>query len=171
MAALRDFIVERMEVSLRETFPIDRVRAASRYEENAVEDEPLRLLARVTALQTFVETGDGANLLAGYKRTANILKKETWDAGAAGTAEVEPAEAALADALAVAEPQAVAAIEAERFGDAMSALASLRAPIDAFFENVTVNATDAGIRARRLNLLARFRDAVHRVADFSKIEG
>ena len=78
---------------------------------------------------------------------------------------------ALVDALAVAEPLAVAAIEGERFGDAMSALASLRAPIDAFFENVTVNADDAGVRARRLNLLARFRDAVHRVADFSKIEG
>ena len=80
-------------------------------------------------------------------------------------------ESALADALAAAEPQAATAIEAERFGDAMSALASLRAPIDAFFENVTVNADDPGVRARRLNLLARFRDAVNRVADFSKIEG
>ena len=131
----------------------------------------MRLLARVSALQDFVETGEGANLLAGYKRAANILKKETWGADAAGTSDVAPAEASLADALAVAEPQAIAAIEAERFGDAMAALASLRAPIDAFFDQVTVNADDAAVRARRLGLLARFRDAVNRVADFSKIEG
>ena len=142
-----------------------------RFHNYTIDDDPNRLLARVSALQAFVETSEGANLLAGYKRAANILKKEKWDADAVGTGDVEPAEAALADALAVAEPQAAAAIEAERFGDAMSALASLRAPIDAFFESVTVNATDAGVRARRLNLLARFRDAVHHVADFSKIEG
>ena len=67
--------------------------------------------------------------------------------------------------------QAAAAIEAEDFTAAMSALASLRAPIDAFFDKVTVNDPDADIRARRLNLLLRFRDAVNRVADFSKIEG
>ena len=135
------------------------------------EDDLVRLLTRVKALQAFVETGEGANLLAGYKRAANILKKETWDAGAAGDADVLPDEAALAAALDAAGPTATAAVGAEDFTAAMSALASLRAPIDAFFDKVIVNDPDAGVRARRLNLLARFRDAVHAVADFSKIEG
>jgi glycyl-tRNA synthetase beta chain len=131
----------------------------------------VRLLARVKALQAFVETGEGANLLAGYKRAANILKKETWDASAANEADVLPDEAALVAALDTAAPTATAAIEAENFTAAMSALASLRAPIDAFFDGVMINDPDPAIRARRLNLLARFRDAVHAVADFSKIEG
>ena len=90
---------------------------------------------------------------------------------AATDADVAPEEAALKDALDAAEPTARAAIEAEDFTAAMTALASLRAPIDAFFDKVTVNADVAGVRARRLSLLARFRDAVHAVADFSKIEG
>ena len=80
-------------------------------------------------------------------------------------------EQALIDALDAAEPKASAAIEAEDFTAAMAALASLRAPIDTFFDKVTVNDADAAKRERRLDLLLRFRDAVHRVADFSKIEG
>ena len=135
------------------------------------EDDLVRLLARVKALQAFVETGEGTNLLAGYKRAANILKKETWDASSATAAGVLPDEAALAAALDAAGPTATAAVEAEDFTAAMSALASLRAPIDAFFETVIVNDPDPAVRARRLNLLARFRDAVLAVADFSKIEG
>ncbi|MFM7349683.1 MAG: DALR anticodon-binding domain-containing protein, partial [Erythrobacter sp.] len=83
----------------------------------------------------------------------------------------EPAEQALIDALGLAAPRAAAAVEAEQFADAMAALATLRAPIDRFFEEVTVNDPDASKRAARLALLARFRDAVHRVADFSRIEG
>jgi glycyl-tRNA synthetase beta chain len=78
---------------------------------------------------------------------------------------------ALKSALDAAEPKAAAAIEAEDFEGAMTALATLRAPIDAFFEGVMVNDPDPAVRAFRLGLLARFRDAVHRVADFSKIEG
>jgi glycyl-tRNA synthetase beta chain len=77
---------------------------------------------------------------------------------------------ALLNALEAAEPKAAAAIEAENFEGAMAALATLRAPIDAFFESVMVNDPDPQKRAFRLGLLARFRDAVHRVADFSKIE-
>ena len=77
----------------------------------------------------------------------------------------------LVAALDAAEPKAKAAVESEDFTAAMAALASLRAPIDAFFDKVTVNDPDKPTRARRLNLLARFRDAVHQVADFSKIEG
>ena len=78
---------------------------------------------------------------------------------------------ALIDALDQAEPKAAAAIEKEDFTGAMAALATLRQPIDAFFDHVTVNDPDAAKRERRLNLLMRFRDAVNRVADFSKIEG
>ncbi len=245
------------------------------------EDDLVRLLARVHALQAFVATGEGTNLLAGYKRAANILKKEGWEtpaypaatptsatpakagvsgegagqephdapasAGATNAADTtaalaaaadrstpfgeetarspherrvlaadhegghipqtgeedplvevdtdrtrfapivaelsasesekqlsytpEPAEDALITALDSAEPQAAAAIEREDFEGAMAALASLRAPIDAFFDTVTVNDPDPAKREARLNLLARMRDAVHRVADFSKIEG
>ena len=83
----------------------------------------------------------------------------------------EPAEHALIDALDSAEPLASAAIEREDFEGAMAALASLRAPIDAFFETVTVNDPDPAKRDARLTLLARVRDAVNHVADFSKIEG
>jgi glycyl-tRNA synthetase beta chain len=137
------------------------------------EDDLVRLLARVRALQSFVTTADGSNLLAGYKRAANILKKE--GAGQGTTASLsydpEPAEAALQAALATAEPAAAAAVAREDFEAAMAALATLRAPIDAFFDTVTVNDADPARRDARLGLLARVRTAVHTVADFSKIEG
>ncbi len=135
------------------------------------EDDLVRLLARVKALQEFVETQEGADLLTAYKRAANILKKEKWDPKDAGTASIEPQEKALTDALDKAQPKAAKAVEKEDFTAAMAALASLRSPIDSFFDHVTVNADDKAVRARRLALLARFRDAVNQVADFSKIEG
>ncbi|MEM8694518.1 MAG: glycine--tRNA ligase subunit beta, partial [Pseudomonadota bacterium] len=162
------------------------------------EDDLVRLLARVKALQAFLKTADGANLLAGYKRAANILKKEgrgesraPAKAGAqsdgadeAESVELdsglrrntpsyspEPEEALLREALERAEPEAEAAIEAEDFEGAMAVLATLRKPIDAFFDTVTVNDEDPVKRASRLHMLERMRDAVHRVADFSKIEG
>ena len=134
------------------------------------EDDLVRLLARVHALQAFVGSEDGTNLLAGYKRAANILKKEEFTAGAVNPAP-EPAEAALIAALDAAAPLADAAIAAEDFTAAMAALATLRAPIDAFFDSVTVNADDPAVRAARLGLLSSFRAAVHKVADFSRIEG
>ena len=193
------FVIERLKVQQREASVrhdvIDAVFVL------AGADDLVRLLARVAALQAFVEGPDGANLLAGYKRAANILRKESWPPaqgieqtgeedplaevedpilaraiaeqalGAALPADAPEAEHALVAALDEAEPRARAALEAEAFGEAMAALASLRAPIDAFFEAVTVNDADSALRKRRLNLLARFRDAVHGVADFSKIEG
>tara|TARA_R110001592_G_scaffold313513_2_gene588943 strand:- start:1218 stop:2096 length:879 start_codon:yes stop_codon:yes gene_type:complete len=141
------------------------------------EDDLVRLLARVKALQAFVETTDGVNLLAGYKRASNILKKEAGDRSSdEQNAESlsytpEKAEKALIDALDAAQPEVTAAIEAEQFETAMTALAALRGPIDQFFEDVTVNDDDETKREARLALLARFRNAVHQVADFSKIEG
>jgi glycyl-tRNA synthetase beta chain len=200
---LLDFFADRLKVQQREAGVrhdlIDAVFALGG------EDDLVRLLARVHALQSFMDTEDGANLLAGYKRAANILKKEDWH-GAEGeiarTGEedplaivddpdlkavvaakmeqrhaselsyaVEPAEKALMDALAKSEPAASRAIEDEDFSAAMGALAALRAPIDRFFEEVTVNADEENKRAHRLDLLARFRAAVHKVADFSRIEG
>ena len=169
--ALLDFFADRLKVQQREAGVrhdlIDAVFALGG------EDDLVRLLARVNALQAFVGTEDGANLLAGYKRAANILKKEGYAPSPAQGErfEEEPAEAALRAALDAAEPAAARAVAAEDFEGAMAALASLRAPIDAFFDRVTVNDADPARREARLALLARVRDAVHRVADFSRIEG
>lgn len=138
------------------------------------EDDLVRLLTRVTTLQRFIETEEGTNLLAGYKRAANILKKEGWDGGRRSSFfsyQPEPAEEALDSALDAAEPRAAAALKREDYEGAMAALAILRAPIDAFFDSVTVNDPDAHKRETRLILLARMRYAVHQVADFSRIEG
>jgi glycyl-tRNA synthetase beta chain len=136
------------------------------------EDDLVRLLARVKALQAYITTTEGANLLAAYKRAANILKQaEGVDAAAPAPAELVTEEVALRTALDAAEPKAAAALSVEDFEGAMAALATLRAPIDAFFEGVMVNDPDPAKRAFRLGLLARFRDAVTQVADFSKIEG
>ncbi|AOL23587.1 glycyl-tRNA synthetase beta chain [Erythrobacter litoralis] len=202
---LLEFFADRLKVQQREAGVrhdlIDAVFALGG------EDDLVRLLARVHALQSFVETENGANLLAGYKRAANILKKEEWDAApphagepvaetseedplalagkpefdeafgrGAGSRvdalshEPEPAERALIEALDAAAPQAAKAVEEERFEDAMKALASLRAPIDAFFDEVTVNDDNPDKRSSRLDLLARFTRAVGQVADFSRIE-
>ncbi len=190
--ALQDFFADRLKVQQKEAGVrhdlIDAVFALGG------EDDLVRLLARVKALQSFVATDDGTNLLAGYKRAANILKKEaptqsvmpakagisggaseTETLAVAGAAPLpytpEPAEAELIAALDAAEPRASAAVQAEDFEGAMGALASLRAPIDAFFDKVTVNDSDPDKRLARLALLARVRDAVHAVADFSKIAG
>lgn len=171
---LLDFFADRLKVQQREAGVrhdlIDAVFALGG------EDDLVRLLARVKALQAFIGTDDGANLLAGYKRAANILKAEAKkgelpSAPDAPTYTPEPAEAALIAALGAAAPKAEAAVAAEDFEGAMAALASLRAPIDGFFEDVTVNDSDPEKRAFRLALLVRVRDAVHRVADFSRIEG
>jgi glycyl-tRNA synthetase beta chain len=209
LTTVPDFLLDRLQVQQRDKgVRHDLIQASSRW--SGRQDGRLdRIVQRAIALQNFVETPEGTNLLAGYKRAANILKKEKWDLprvmasrgeqgipqtgeedplvlveepaiaeavaemalGSAAPADAPAEEAALVAALDAAEPKAVAAVEAEDFTGAMAALASLRAPIDTFFDKVTVNDADSAVRARRLNLLARFRDAVHRVADFSKIEG
>jgi glycyl-tRNA synthetase beta chain len=199
------FLIERLKVQQREAGVshdmIDAVVAVETGGDN------VRMVRRVHALQDFIKTEEGADLLTAYKRAANILKKENWTAPevmssveeqgipqtgeedplvlvddpiladaiaemAEGTAGADlPEEKALIAALEKAEPKAAAAIDKEDFTGAMAALASLRKPIDDFFDHVTVNDPDSAKRERRLNLLLRFRDAVNQVADFSKIEG
>lgn len=145
--------------------------------ETAANDDLLLIVRRVEALGKFLDTDDGKNLLAGTKRAANILRDEEKKAGAAFDGAVDPAllteseEKALAAALDTALPAAQAAAEREDFASAMTALASLRAPVDAFFEKVRVNADDPAVRANRLRLLNRIREATLAVADFSKVGG
>jgi glycyl-tRNA synthetase beta chain len=139
-------------------------------------DDLLQVVRKVRALQALVESPDGTNLLAGYKRAANILAAEAKK-GTAVAASVDaglfetPEEKALFAALSAAETAVSAAIASEGYEEAMAVLATLRAPIDAFFDRVMVNAEDAKIRGNRLALLSRIRDAVNAVADFSKIAG
>jgi len=179
---LVDFLGDRLKIQQREAGVrhdlIDAVFAMGR-DRGEPEDDLVRLLARVSALQAFVESPQGADLLAGYKRAANILKRENWSTTPAAAAlrtkifsytpQIE--ESDLDEALDAAEPKVATALAEEDYERALRALADLRAPIDAFFEKVIVNDPDAAKREVRLDLLARMRDLVHRVAYFSKIEG
>ncbi|WP_409566425.1 glycine--tRNA ligase subunit beta [Methylobacterium sp. E-065] len=143
------------------------------------QDDLLMVVRRVEALGQFLDTEDGKNLLAGYKRAANILRIEEKKDGraydsepdAALAAAGEPAERALAEALAKARETASAAVTREDFAGAMQALSTLRAPVDAFFQDVTVNAPDPKLRENRLLLLNALRAATREVAEFAKIEG
>lgn len=140
------------------------------------EDDPVRLVARVHALRDFVGSEDGANLLTAYRRAANILRAEEKKDGSPVSGDADPAlftqseETTLFEALGVAEKGVHGALEHEGYGDAMSALAALRGPVDAFFDQVTVNADDPGLRANRLRLLARIRVVMEGVADFGQVE-
>ncbi|WP_084417899.1 glycine--tRNA ligase subunit beta [Henriciella litoralis] len=139
------------------------------------EDDLVLIVKRVEALGAFLETEDGANLLAGYKRAANILKAEEKKDGAPVSGEIDPSlfeqdeEGALHAAIETAVAEADAALAEEDFEKAMRALAGLRLPVDNFFENVIVNAENPKLRQNRLLILNSIRDALHRVADFSKL--
>ena len=143
------------------------------------EDDLVLIVKRVEALAAFLATEDGATLLAGYRRAANILKAEEKKGALPEGLKVDPAligkgpaqEQALWKALEQAEAKLEAPLKAEDFAGAMTALAGLRAPVDAFFEGVMVNDSDAQVRENRLALLIAVRSALHKVADFSKIEG
>lgn len=141
------------------------------------QDDLLMVVKRVEALQKFVSSDDGANLLAGYKRAVNILKAEEKKDGAPVTGRPhadhfqEQAEIDLAASIDTARADAAAAIKAEDFESAMEALSKLRAPVDRFFEDILVNAEDPALRLNRLQLLAEIRDATREVADFSKVAG
>ncbi len=141
------------------------------------QDDLLLIVRRVDALAEFLVTDDGANLLAGTKRAANILrieekKDKTTYAGAPDASLFESdEEKALASEINVARDAAAKAVGQEDFAAAMAAIAKLRGPVDAFFEKVTVNSEDNKVRENRLKLLAEIRTALQGVADFSKIEG
>jgi glycyl-tRNA synthetase beta chain len=167
------FFADRLKVMLREQGKrhdlVDAVFALG-------DDDLVRIVARVEALDGFLTTEDGANLLAGYKRATNILKAEEkkgdLPTGEARRLPGAPAEEiALIAALEEARPKVETALAAEDFAAAMRALAALRAPVDGFFDKVLVNAEDAAERANRLRLLGEVRDAMGRVADFSQISG
>lgn len=141
------------------------------------DDDLVRIVRRVEALAGFLATDDGANLLAGYKRASNILKAEEKK-GALPTGMVEtglpnqPAEeTTLAFAAAAAATAVDAALETENFAAAMTALARLRAPVDAFFDKVMVNSDVPAERDNRLKLLGQVRSVMGRVADFGQIAG
>jgi len=175
---LLTFFADRLKVHLREQGArhdlIDAVFALPG------QDDLLMIVRRVEALGRFLDTEDGRNLLAGYRRAANILRIEekkdsrAYD-GAPDLALIEasgqPEEKALAEALGEAVATAKDAVATEDFEGAMRALSRLRAPVDAFFDKVTVNADDARLRENRLNLLNALREATRTVADFARIEG
>ena len=175
MAPLFPFLMDRLKVALRDKGIrhdlIDAVFSLGN------EDDLVRLVARVEALQSFLKTDEGANLLAGYKRAANILKAEEKREGKPfGTlpfvAPHAPAEEReLANVLEQSERKIAALVSDEKFVEAMGLMARLRAPVDAFFDKVKVNADDPEDRKNRLLLLSRLRATLHLVADFSKIEG
>ncbi|MEL6297942.1 MAG: glycine--tRNA ligase subunit beta [Pseudomonadota bacterium] len=172
---LLGFFADRLKVYLRDRGQrhdlIDAVYALGDQDDLAL------IVKRVEALGAFLETDDGANLLSGTKRAANILRAEekkdgkTFSGVPDGALLVEPAERGLEAAIAKVKFDTAAAINVENFEGAMRALAELRAPVDAFFDDVTVNADDAKLRDNRLKLLAEIRAATLSVADFSKIAG
>ena len=173
-ATLLAFIAERLRVQLRAEGARHDVLAA--VFAAGADDDITRLLARTDAVAAFLATPDGANLLTASRRAANIVRIEDKRDGP-HEGPVDPAllalpeEQALAAALDAAEPAVATNIAAERYADAMTALAALRPTLDAFFDKVTVNAPDPALRRNRLRLLARVPAAMGRAADFSQIEG
>jgi glycyl-tRNA synthetase beta chain len=172
---LLSFFADRLKIYLRDKGArhdlIDAVFALPK------QDDLVAIVARVEALGAFLDTDDGQNLLAGYKRAANILRieekkdKKSYDAKPAKKVMTEAAEKDLADAIAETNNAVEAALAKEDFTAAMGAVAHLRAPVDRFFDEVTVNDKDKKVRANRLNLLNQIRASLEGVADFSKIEG
>ena len=141
------------------------------------QDDLALLVKRVEALAEFLQTDDGANLLIGVRRAINIVRDEEKrdQRSYAGEYDLDKLtakeELALAAAIESVKQDTRAAINVENFAGAMRALAELRAPVDAFFDKVTVNAPDPLVRANRLALLSQIRAATLNVADFSKIAG
>ncbi len=141
------------------------------------QDDLALIVKRVEALDAFLKTDDGANLLAGTKRAANILaiEEKKDKTSYVGTYDLkllkDNEELALAAAIESVKQDTVAAINVENFKGAMNALAELRAPVDAFFVKVTVNDPDPKLRENRLRMLSEIRSATQTVADFSKIAG
>jgi glycyl-tRNA synthetase beta chain len=172
---LLDFFADRLKVQLREQGArhdlVDAVFTVGG------QDDLVLIVRRVEALGRFLESEDGRNLLAGYKRATNIIRIEEKKDGRQYTGAPDPQlyrqaeEWALAAAIEAAKQEAVAAIKREDFAAAMTAMAKLRPTVDAFFDKVTVNVDDPKLRENRLKLLDEIREATRAVADFSRIEG
>jgi glycyl-tRNA synthetase beta chain len=166
------FITERLRVQLRAEGARHDVLAA--VFAAGADDDLVRALARTEAIASLLKTDDGANLLAAYKRAANILRiEDKKDGPHRGEVDegllCDTAERALQEALQRASA-AEDLLRCEEFSGAMACLAALRAPLDAFFDEVTVNAGDPALRLNRLSLLYAVRSAIDRVADFSQVE-
>ena len=138
------------------------------------EDDLVLIVKRVEALGAFLDTEDGKNLLAGYKRAANILAIEEKKDGKSYSGRAGPCPAIRPRSMRCsprskkAAPEASAALEKEDFAAAMKALSSLRGPVDAFFDKVTVNATSRAPREPAETVASQIRDALNRVADFAR---
>jgi glycyl-tRNA synthetase beta chain len=167
------FFADRLKVLLREQGQrhdlVDAVFALG-------DDDIVRIVSRVGALDEFLGTEDGRNLLAGYKRAVNILKAEEKKGPLPTGRPIDmpnapPEEAGLINMLGHAEIEIGKALEKEDFATAMRELAALRAPVDGFFDKVLVNAEVAAERENRLRILAGVRDAMGRVADFGQVTG
>lgn len=175
------FFHDRLKVMLRDQGARHDLVDAVLGEGASANDDLLLITRRVAALGRFLDTEDGKNLLAGYKRAANILKAEEKKDGEGAFAAAPDLhliadaglieEKALAVALAQATPKAEAAVAAEDYEGAMAALAEIRPAVDAFFDKVTVNDPDPALRANRLKLLNQLRQATRAVADFDRIAG
>ena len=173
--SLLAFFADRVKVNLREQGVrhdlVDAVFAAGN------EDDLVRLRARVKALRNFLKSDDGANLLTAYRRAANILRIEERKDGEGYAGEpdpslfTEPEERTLHERISKSSAQADSLLRGEYFEATMAAMSTLRAPVDAFFDNVTVNCEDPALRRNRLLMLSQIRSTLDRVADFSKIEG
>ncbi len=174
-AELMEFFADRLKIQLREQGArhdlVDAVFALGG------QDDLVLIVRRVEALGRFLDTEDGRNLLAGYKRATNIIRIEEKRDGRQYTGAPDPQlyrqaeERALAAAIEAAKQEAETAVAREDFGAAMAAMAKLRPAVDAFFDQVTVNVDDAKLRENRLKLLNEIREATRAVADFSRIEG
>ena len=171
---LLSFFHDRLKVSLRDSGArhdlVDAVISAD-------SDDILQIVARVNALGSLLDTEDGKALLAGYKRAANILAAEEKKDGKTYAGDIDAStpmnseETELAKLVGMTHDGVVARLAKDDYASAITALAGLRAPVDAFFDKVLVNDPDPAIRANRLNLLARLRDTMHLVADFGKVAG
>ncbi len=175
---LQDFFIDRLKIQLKDQ--------GIRHDViNAViangDDDLLRIVTRARALQDFLESADGKNLLAGYVRASGILSaeekkdKKNYDSYASITLLAEsfhtPEEQALQKLLAALEPEITTLLAQEKFADALQRLAALRAPVDTFFTNLMVNTDDKHTRETRLRLLATIRGSMDKLASFASIEG
>jgi glycyl-tRNA synthetase beta chain len=176
-ADLLAFFADRLKVQLRdEGKRHDLVDAVFAPLNGQVDDDLVRIVRRVEALDGFLHTEDGVSLLAGYRRAANILKAETKKAPGEDYGLNEdldlltaPEEKALSAALCTVLGHVDRALDAEDFAGAMRSLSHLRAPVDAFFDKVLVNDANPAVRLNRLRLLSAVRDAANRIADFSLV--